>query len=255
MESRAAWNYLKPAHGETVCDLGCGGGANDVLLSLRGAKVFGVDIDRGSLFQAKRQASSLGVEANYAVAELGQSQFLCFKSASFDKAVSYCVLEHLGYPEGLLEEVHRILRPGGTFILSVDSFSYRDVPRRFVELHRRFCSVRRYYTLREAEVLLRDGNFHIRASTFLVKSALASYFFRILLSYYFDSIAAGESLRLRCFKLLTPIWLAVSAVSDLFWGHEQGGYLLVLHAAKEAPARVTLTAGPKASGNAPGVKT
>jgi len=237
MESVAAWNYLKPAQWETICDLGCGGGANDVLLSLARAKVFGVDIDRGSLVQAKRQASSLGVCVKYAVADLGQSQFLCFKSGSFDKAVSYCVLEHLGRPEELLKEVHRILRPEGAFILSVDSFSYRGLPRRFVELHRRVCSVKKYYTLREAEALLGEANFHVQDSTFLIKSPLAGYLFRILLSHYFDSVTAGKSFRLGCFKLFTPVWVAVTAVSDLFRGDEQGGCFLVLHATKKAPPR------------------
>jgi hypothetical protein len=116
--------------------------------------------------------------------------------------------------------------------------------------------VRRYYTLKEAEVLLRNGNFHVQESTFLIKSALASYFFRILLSYYFDSVTAGKSFQLRCFKVLTPIWLLVSGVSDLFWGEEQRGYLLVLHAAKEVTSKwVTFTKAPKASKDPPGTQT
>ena len=194
-----------------------------------------MDIDGDSVFEARKRAKSLGVHANYAVAELDQSPFLCFKSGSFDKVVSYCVLEHLGYAEELIKEVHRILRPGGTLVLSVDSFSYRGLPRGFVEMHRRVCSVRRYYTVKEAELLLRDGNFHVRESTFLIKSPLSSYLFRVLLSYYFDSVTAGKCFGLRCFKMLTPVWLLISALSDLLWGDGQGGCLLVLHAAKEEP--------------------
>lgn len=236
MESRAAMNYLKPALGETICDLGCGGGANDVLLSLPGAKVFGVDIDRGSLFQAKRQASSLGVHVNYAVADLGQSQFLCFKSGSFDKAVSYCVLEHLKNPTKFLAEVNRVLQPGGVLVLSMDSFSKPDASRDLRDAHRRICHVEEYYGLADAEQLLAGSGFRVRKSVFLLRSPIAAWLFERLLRSYFRSEVSGKSLALALLKLSAPIAFSAVTLGDSLHRRQHPdwntGYWLVVMAQK-----------------------
>jgi SAM-dependent methyltransferase len=236
MESRAVLSYLKPAQGDTTCDLGCGGGANDVLLSLPGGKVFGIDIDRGSLFQAKRQASSLDLHVNYAVADLGQSQFLCFKSGCFDKAVSYCVLEHLKNPAKFLTEVNRILRPGGVLVLSMDSFSKPGTSKELTDAHRKICHVEKYYGLANAEELLAGSGFRVRRHVFLLRSPIAACLFELLLRTYFRSEVSGKSLALALLKLFAPIAFSAATLGDsLDWRqHPNGnaGYWLVVMAQK-----------------------
>ena len=236
MECRAALNYLKLAQGETLCDLGCGGGANDVLLSVSGAKVFGVDIDRGSVFQAKRWASSLGVRVDYAVTELGQSQFLCFKSGSFDKAVSYCVLEHLKNPAKFLAEVNRVLRPGGVLVLSMDSFSKPGASKDLRDAHRRICHVEAYYGLADAKQLLAGCGFRVRKSVFLLGSPIAAWLFERLLRSYFRSEVSGKSLALALLKLSAPIAFSAATLGDSLHRrqhpHWNAGYWLVVMAQK-----------------------
>jgi SAM-dependent methyltransferase len=238
MESRAALNYLKPAQGESICDLGCGGGVNDVLLSLPGAKVFGVDIDRGSVFQARRRASSLGVHVDYAVAELGPSQFLCFKSGSFDKAVSYCVLEHLKNPAKFLAEVNRVLRPGGVLVLSMDSFSKPDASKDLRDAHRRICHVEEYYGLADAKRLLAGSGFRVRRSGFLLASPIAAWLFERLLRSYFRSEVSGKSLALALLKLSAPIAFSAATLGDSLhrrWHPNWNtGYWLVVMAQKSS---------------------
>ena len=125
MEFNTLLHYLDVKEGEKLCDLGSGYGSNDVLLSLAGAQTYAVDVDRDTLNLAKNNADRLQVNVNYCIADLNKT--ISFGSQSFDKVVSYCVLEHLSNSEGFLSEVNRILRPKGILALSVDSFSYHKI--------------------------------------------------------------------------------------------------------------------------------
>jgi ubiquinone/menaquinone biosynthesis C-methylase UbiE len=60
-----------------------------------------------------------GLRANPFVSAriLGTLERLPFRAESFDVATANMVVEHLGSPAAMLEEVNRVLRPGGLFIL------------------------------------------------------------------------------------------------------------------------------------------
>ncbi|MDY6987495.1 MAG: class I SAM-dependent methyltransferase [Thermodesulfobacteriota bacterium] len=223
--------FLELKRDEMVLDLGCGEGSNDVALSLTGARIYGVDIDGRTLSSAKSNANNLGVSVDYTVSDLNQA--VAFKSQSFDKAVSFCVLEHLAKPETFLHEVNRILRPKGVLALSVDSFSYGRSPEKFTELHGKLCHVRKYYSKREAELLLRKCNFSLEDWGFSIKSPLSSCLFRALLRAYFRSSLFGRPFSLWILKLVAPVTLLVAVVSDSLHDDEQGGYWLTLLAVKE----------------------
>lgn len=49
----------------------------------------------------------------------GDIQELPFRSGSFDKIVSIGVIHHLPDPDAALEEVHRVLKDGGLFVMGV----------------------------------------------------------------------------------------------------------------------------------------
>lgn len=230
IEFKNTLNYLDPRKGEKLCDLGCGYGYNDILLSLTGARIYGVDIDRDTLNSAKNIACRLKVNVNYCLSDL--NKMLGFKSRSFDKAVSYCVLEHLSDPENFLNEVNRILCPKGTLVLSVDSFSYGDIPDEFIDIHKRLCYVQKYYTIRDAEQLLNKCNFSIKKYSFIIKSPISTFFFKTLLRAYFRSEILGRSYSLKLFKLITPIIFLICVFSDSLYDDKHGGYWLTLLATK-----------------------
>jgi ubiquinone/menaquinone biosynthesis C-methylase UbiE len=234
IEFNTLLNYLNLQEGERVCDLGSGLGINDVLLSLSGAKIYAVDIDRDSLKYARNLSARLRVNVNHCTSDLNQG--LSFKSESFDKAVSYCVFEHLGNPDDFLSEVNRILLPRGTLALSVDSFSNNGVLREFREVHRRVCDVKKYYTLNEIEPLLGKYGFAVKKSSYIVRSPISNWLFQKLLHYYFRSEIDGQQLSLRLFKLLCPLAFVLCLLSDRFYNSNQGGYWLTLVAVKEAEA-------------------
>jgi SAM-dependent methyltransferase len=101
--------------GLRVLDLGCRDGA---LTShyLPGNHVVGVDIDRRALATAAER----GVHTVWA--DLDQP--LPFDDGSFDVVVAGEVLEHLRFPEQILQEARRVLGAGGVLVGSVPN-NYR----------------------------------------------------------------------------------------------------------------------------------
>ena len=96
--------------GRRVLDLGCRYGAL-TRAYLAGNDVVGVDVDRDAL----AEAAKLGIETHWANVD----DPLPFPDESFDAVVAGELLEHVRDPRGLVEEAHRVLRPGGTFVGSV----------------------------------------------------------------------------------------------------------------------------------------
>jgi SAM-dependent methyltransferase len=91
----------------TVLDLGCGRGGV-VELFWRDVKVAaGLDPDAHSLIKHRAQGMPLLT---------GRGEQLPFTGESFDLIVCLWVLEHLRSPQSVLQEVHRVLRPGGHFV-------------------------------------------------------------------------------------------------------------------------------------------
>lgn len=96
--------------GRRVLDLGCRYGALTQAY-VAGNAVVGVDVDRAAL----AEAAKLGIETVWADAD----EPLPFPDAGFDAVVAGELLEHIRFPDRLVAEVARVLRPGGTFAGSV----------------------------------------------------------------------------------------------------------------------------------------
>jgi SAM-dependent methyltransferase len=126
---------LRP--GETVLDLGSGGGI-DVLLSARrvapGGKAYGLDMTDEMLELARRNQAEAGV-ANAEFLK-GTIEAIPLPDASVDVVISNCVINLSDDKERVLREVFRVLRPGGRFAVT-DVVLRRPLPegvRRSVEL-------------------------------------------------------------------------------------------------------------------------
>lgn len=105
--------------GETVLDLGSGGGI-DVLLSARrvgpSGKAYGLDMTDEMLELARRNQAEAGV----ANAEFlrGTIEQIPLPDASVDVIISNCVINLSGDKPQVLREAARVLRPGGRFAVS-----------------------------------------------------------------------------------------------------------------------------------------
>ncbi len=100
--------------GETVLDLGSGGGI-DVLLSARRVgptgKAYGLDMTTEMLALARRNAADAGVANVEFLA--GQIEAIPLPDASVDVVISNCVINLSTDKPRVFSEVARVLRPGG----------------------------------------------------------------------------------------------------------------------------------------------
>jgi ubiquinone/menaquinone biosynthesis C-methylase UbiE len=105
--------------GETVLDLGSGGGI-DVFLAARnvGAKgrVIGVDMTEEMIQKAKATAAKYGYEN--VEFRLGEIENLPVENNSIDVIISNCVINLSTDKEKVFREAHRVLRPGGKVMIS-----------------------------------------------------------------------------------------------------------------------------------------
>lgn len=105
--------------GETVLDLGSGGGI-DVLLSARrvgpAGKAIGLDMTDEMLALAEENRRKAGVE-NVEFLR-GEIEAIPLPDASVDVIISNCVINLSGDKDRVLGEAFRVLRPGGRFAVS-----------------------------------------------------------------------------------------------------------------------------------------
>ncbi len=100
-----------PVKGKTVMDIGCGKGGVLISCALRGAKVVGFDISEQEIRIAVSRINSAGI-LNAEVFK-GDAERIPFPRNSFDLISITSVLEHVAKVDRVLEEVVRVMRPGG----------------------------------------------------------------------------------------------------------------------------------------------
>jgi len=106
------YSTLAPVAGEKILDVGAGKGAiaNRVLQRTKGAEVYAVDPNEKRVASMRRDYPA--VKSSVAGAES-----LPFPDSFFDKAYTTMALHHYADLGKALQELKRILKPGGGFVI------------------------------------------------------------------------------------------------------------------------------------------
>jgi SAM-dependent methyltransferase len=119
--------------GALVLDAGCGRGAVAVrMVTGFGLRVEGIDLLPADVRHARRRAARRGAadRARFQVMDYGR---LRFPDGHFDGAYTMETMVHAPDPTAVLDELHRVLKPGGRLVL----FEYSMAPRQALTARQR----------------------------------------------------------------------------------------------------------------------
>src|SRR5919206_1675636 len=145
-----------------ILDVGCGTGANLIMLSKYG-DAEGVDVSEDALaFCRERGLDNV---------TLGAGEKLPYEDGTFDLVTAFDVVEHMDDDLAGLSEMRRVLRPGGRVLLFVPTFMFLWGLQDDVSNHRR------RYRMPELRRVLEQAGFEIERTTY----ANITFFLPILL--------------------------------------------------------------------------
>ena len=110
--------------GKRVLEIGVGGGLDTSEFLRNGAEVVSVDFSELSVKNASQLFKEAGLNGNVL---LSDAKLLPFNDSEFDVVYSYGVIHHIPDVEKVLDEIRRVLRPGGIFmgmVYNKDSLLY-----------------------------------------------------------------------------------------------------------------------------------
>jgi SAM-dependent methyltransferase len=134
-----------------ILDVGCGTGANLLMLSQYG-DAEGVDVSEDALAFCRER----GLDR----VTLGAAEKLPYEDGTFDLVTALDVVEHLDDDLAGLREMRRVLRPGGRVLLFVPTFMFLWGLQDDVSNHRR------RYRLPELQRVLEQAGFEIERTTY-----------------------------------------------------------------------------------------
>lgn len=106
----------EPLQGKRVLVIGCGAGVEVGVFQKRGAAVWALDFTERALALTRRRGTLFGFPLRLARAD---AESLPFREASFDVIWSWGVIHHVPDMEKTVQEIRRVLRPGGKALIMV----------------------------------------------------------------------------------------------------------------------------------------
>jgi len=112
------WYLPYIAADAVVLDIGCANGMHTLACARQCHTVYGFDYNPKQLAIARAKATEAGL-TNVQLAEDNVEAHWDFADGQFDTVLFLDVLEHLYERDRVLQEVHRVLKPGGLLLLSI----------------------------------------------------------------------------------------------------------------------------------------
>jgi SAM-dependent methyltransferase len=100
--------------GKRLLEIGCGLGTDLLQFARAGAVVTGVDLTPASVELVRKRLAIEGVPGE---AQVADAEHLPFADNTFDVVYSFGVLHHTPNTQKAIDEVHRVLKPGGRVII------------------------------------------------------------------------------------------------------------------------------------------
>jgi len=97
--------------GRRVLEIGVGLGADHQRFALAGARLSGIDLTERAVAFTRHRLTLFGLESDLSV---GDAERLAFPDAEFDLVYSWGVIHHSPDTARAVEEIRRVLRPGGS---------------------------------------------------------------------------------------------------------------------------------------------
>ena len=161
-EARRLFGWLGDLTGRTLLDVGGGDGYWATQARRRGALAISVDLDPRRTERGRRYT-------HQPLLVRGDALRLPFADGSFDAIMSISSIEHFPSGAAAIAEMGRVLRPGGSLVLSADSLAGSDRWPRLAAEHERRYEVIHPFDHHEFEQLLGDHGFETRHFTYMFK--------------------------------------------------------------------------------------
>jgi ubiquinone/menaquinone biosynthesis C-methylase UbiE len=207
--------WLDPKEDERILDIACGGGALSLKIAEKGCEVYGVDISEDAINGAKRLAEREKIACEF---EIGSAEDLPYPDGYFDKVICSSSLEHFKDDIRALKEMHRVLKPNGSVVLTTDSFTY-PISEELKETHREIAYVVNYYTAEKLKERFGIAGFEMNRSKYLLNSRITSFFFEMGVELRWSGIL---------WMMVSFIAYPLCLMSDRLFGVKDKGYTLIV---------------------------
>jgi ubiquinone/menaquinone biosynthesis C-methylase UbiE len=106
---------LEKWKGKKVLEIGCGIGSDAYMFASNGADYTGIELSDKTLEISKKRFEIFGLSGNFY--NMNAEDLSKFDDNTFDLIYSFGVIHHTVNPDKIINEVRRVLKPGGTFKL------------------------------------------------------------------------------------------------------------------------------------------
>lgn len=157
LETALSRHFKSSSTEQKVLDVGCGAGGNILFLKKFG-RVTGFDISE--------EALSFSSDKGFSELVLGRAEKVPFPDGSFDIVSALDCIEHIEDDDAALQEAYRVLKSGGTLLLTVPAHKW------LWSRHDEALHHKRRYTQKELRRKIQDAGFALQEITHFVVLAI-----------------------------------------------------------------------------------